>query len=135
MRIALDFDETFTKDPAFWIAFIRASEMQRHYVAIVTIRDQDHDGINWSSVGMGGPPCPVIWCDGHPKKEFCEALGQKFDVWIDDNPHSIVHGSSMLDPKKLKAWREKDKHRGSPLTPSGHSKWYIKQGIPFDPPT
>jgi hypothetical protein len=133
MRIALDFDETFTKDPPLWLAFIELAEHQAHYVAIVTIRDEHHDGINWSAVNLiNGAPCPVIWCDGHPKKEFCEAMGEKFDVWIDDNPHSIVHGSSMHDPNKLKAWRLTDKYRGSVLPPSGHSKWYIKQGIHFD---
>ena len=132
MRIALDFDETFTRDPEGWMSFIKLMESRGHYIAIVTIRDMLHDGINWKSVGLRYRPCAVIWCDGHPKKTFCEERGEKFDVWIDDNPHSIVHGSSMSNPKALKAWRMTDKHRDSPHPPSGHSQWYIKQGIPIN---
>ena len=124
MRIALDFDETFTLHPEFWARFVRETEREGHYVAIVTARDEHHDGINWSSVGLGAAPCRVIWCDGLPKKEFCASIGEKFDVWIDDNPHGILHGTTMKSREHLKAWRLTDKHRGSNLEAHGNSKGF-----------
>jgi hypothetical protein len=132
MKIALDFDKTFSAHPRLWMDFIKRANSFGVSVTIVTIRDEEHDGINWKSVGLTKAPVPVIWCDGFPKKEFCRVLGQEFDVWIDDDPNGIINGSSLKDPLLLKAWREKDQHRNSKHPPSGHSKWYKAQGIPFD---
>lgn len=115
MKIALDFDGTFTADPLFWTLFIRAAAAKGHEVRIVTMRCDIKDGISWPAV-YGFPnqiaPAPVIWCDGAPKKEFCKAAGWEPDVWIDDDPRGIIHGSVWRgqDPP-LVAWRDEDPYK------------------------
>lgn len=139
MKIALDFDETFTKDPDLWLKFISLARYS-HNICIVTARDEGNDGINWGKVllarvgggqqfhngqaGMDGPPCPVIWCDGRPKRTICRAMGWEPDVWIDDNPYGITN-LSVMDEASLLAWRKQDKYRGSKLPIHGRSRGQI----------
>lgn len=125
MKIALDFDETFTRDPALWLKFISMARYS-HNICIVTARDEDNDGIHWGHVnlGMDGPPCPVIWCDGRPKRSICRAMGWEPDVWIDNNPYGITN-LSVMDEASLLAWRKQDKYRGSKLPIHGRSRGQI----------
>lgn len=121
MNIALDFDKTFTVDPRAWVDFIQLMNKWGHTVFIVTARDRFNDGINWATVGLGGPPAPVIWCDGVPKQVIAAENGITFDVWIDDNPATIITPSAY-SRNGLKEWRKQDKHRGSVEEPHGNSR-------------
>lgn len=124
MKIALDFDGTFTRAPHFWHTFVRNAESAGHTVFIVTARCEAKDGIDWNSAyGFDGhpsscqPPCPVIWCDGKPKR----TVAKDIDIWIDDDPYSLVHGS-QLTPETLAAWRAQDGYRNPshrPQDPQG----------------
>lgn len=128
MKIALDFDETITKDPEFWLAFVLDAEERGHQVLIVTARDEYRDGINWGMVGWPHEPCPVIWCDGVPKRLVMARHRITIDVWIDDNPYGILHGTSLSEKAKLAAWRETDKYRNSSRPPDGESEgWNYKE--------
>jgi hypothetical protein len=76
MKIALDFDNTFTRDPDFWVAFVNMARGRGHDVSIVTSRY---------------PNCPVpitgvevIYCGFTAKRKHFQA-----DVWIDDDPKHI----------------------------------------------
>lgn len=111
MKIALDFDGTFTADPSFWLDFISKAEKEGHEVRIVTMRCEIKDGINWAHMGWA-PPCAVMWCDGEPKRDFCKAAGWVPDIWIDDDPYSLVNGSKWRhnDPN-LVEWRKTDEYR------------------------
>lgn len=112
MKIALDFDGTFTADPQLWLTFIIAAEDAGHEVRIVTMRCAVKDGINWMAVGFTDPPAKVVWCDGHAKREWCRQIGWEPDIWIDDDPYSLVHGSKWRDDHpELVKWRVTDKYK------------------------
>ncbi len=82
MNIGLDYDDTFTADPALWTTFCRTARLLGHHVSFVTARFKKHpDGIMEWAAKLG---IPVVFCEGRAKNECFEA-----DVWIDDNPHSI----------------------------------------------
>lgn len=121
MKIALDFDGTFTADPHLWSLFIFNARNAGHEVRIVTMRCRIKDGINWSAVWSDMPtrlhdaPCEVIWCDGHAKREWCRSIGWEPDIWIDDDPYSLVHGSKWAhESPELIAWRVTDKYKNPP---------------------
>lgn len=123
MKIALDFDGTFTEDPYFWNEFVDRAPARGHEVFIVTARDELNDGINWARLHMSGPPCRVIFCDGRPKRKI--AIG--IDVWIDDNPYGIIGATSFSSPTELAAWRRQDIYRGSKLPVTGESRGFAKE--------
>lgn len=123
MKLALDFDDTFTRDPFLWVRFIQNAKEIGHEVLIVTARDSHNDGIKWRALEMTHSPAPVIWCDGRPKKAMCEAHGVHIDVWIDDNPRGI-HSPSFFTPEDLLAWRQQDRYRGATTPPHGKSRGF-----------
>ena len=76
MLIALDYDKTYTVDPALWDRFIRDAEINGHVVKIVTMR-YPHEAIT-------NVPCEVVYTSRQAKSKIIKA-----DVWIDDSPHWI----------------------------------------------
>lgn len=78
MKIALDYDGTFTADPAFWVAFIENAVIRGHEVTCVTSRDKAFAPIPHEM------PCPVVYCVYKAKARIHHA-----DVWIDDDPRRI----------------------------------------------
>lgn len=113
MNIALDFDGTWTEDPAGWMGVVELLRARGHDVRIVTIRDERHDRT---------PPLialeavlPVIYTRGVAKAWFCThfADGWLPDVWIDDSPKSVFENSPAT-PEWLATWRrERDDAAGS----------------------
>jgi len=89
MKIALDYDDTFTRDPFLWQMFIETAILRGHSVYIVTWRtfeecaDIDSDTIK---------NIVVLPTFRQAKKEFCKKeYGIDFDIWIDDNPAAILY--------------------------------------------
>jgi hypothetical protein len=80
MKIALDYDKTYTLDPAFWDLFIKNAKVCGHEVKIVTMRQSDPA----ARQTIFFPPCDVIYTDLRAKKDFYNA-----DVWIDDHPQYV----------------------------------------------
>jgi len=80
MRIALDFDKTYTLDPPMWNAWIDMARKRDHEVICVTMRYPSE------SIEM---PCEVVYTSRQAKGPFMLALDRKPDVWIDDSPHWI----------------------------------------------
>ena len=82
MKIALDYDGTYTKDPQLWDQFIALARKREHEVIIVTqrIKDEEYEQItmNYS--------IPIHYTARRPK------IWSKLDVdiWIDNNPYDIV---------------------------------------------
>lgn len=90
MKIALDYDETFTADPSFWRDFIDRAELNDHEVMIVTYRD------------LGLPiqhdiPIKVYYTSYKAKRKYMEGQGVMIDVWIDDSPETISGDSGWTD--------------------------------------
>lgn len=98
MNISLDYDETYTLDPEFWDLLISACAWQGHNIYIVTFRGKDTPIEREMKI-------PVYYTDRVPKREFMEAHGIKIDVWIDDLPDLIVHGSNW-DDGQLAEWKK-----------------------------
>lgn len=99
MKIALDYDDTFTKDPLFWETFIGMTLMRGHEVMIVTFRDPelkiDHD------LGI-----PVFYTSYKAKRDYMRWVqGIKIDIWIDDSPDTIVANSTWTDADRER-WRQ-----------------------------
>lgn len=83
MRIALDYDDTYTNDSELWHLFVGMAISRGHSVAFVTSRREDFENTDVltdaRTLGI-----PVVFC-GHKAKADC----YKADVWIDDSPLTI----------------------------------------------
>lgn len=101
MKIALDFDGTFTEEPDLWVDFIRAFQSKGHKIYIVTFRSphQRHEAMDYLNV-LG---VRTIFTDRTPKKKYCDKHGIKIDIWIDDQPELIVNESDWTI-EDVKAW-------------------------------
>lgn len=105
MKIALDYDKTYTLDPNFWDSFLfLAHRLNKHDVRIVTIRDDRYD--RTQPLIELEQRIPIIYTRGVAKRWFVTHFGEGFlpDVWIDDKPESIFQNSSAT-PDELVAWR------------------------------
>jgi len=87
MKIALDFDDTYTRDPDFWNKFIDDAKDRGHDIRIVTFRKSTmtDPALDWLASNI-----PVIFTEYMQKRAFCNQLGFLVDVWIDDSPEFIV---------------------------------------------
>jgi hypothetical protein len=81
MKIALDYDRTYTEDPGLWAAFIKIAADRGHVVKIVTMRRPDERITN--------VPVEVIYTSRKAKASATQA-----DVWIDDSPHWIYQDAA-----------------------------------------
>ncbi len=88
MIVAMDFDDTYTLDPAAWDVVIRDLENAGHEVICVTCR-RDTDE-NREKVQCG--QLTVYFTGLRPKREFMLRRGVKVDVWIDDDPNCVENG-------------------------------------------
>jgi len=86
MNIALDFDDTYTRDPMFWDQFIANAKSRGHDVRIVTFRKSRMTDPIFETIGI-----PVIFTEFTQKRSHCNKIGWFVDVWIDDSPEFIVN--------------------------------------------
>lgn len=108
MKIAIDYDGTYTLNPELFQDFIISMWGYGYEPFIVTMRDEDRDVIKdqWLTENHDG--IKIIYCNGYPKKTVCDQLGLKFDIWIDDTPESIHLGSSFTEAQ-LEKWRANER--------------------------
>lgn len=94
LTIAIDYDDTFTADPALWSSFIQDAKLMGHSVCCVTARrctEQNVDNINlqfdhWNC------QIPVFFSNLGSKIAEMERRGIDVSIWIDDDPRRLVHG-------------------------------------------
>lgn len=105
MKIALDYDLTYSLDPVFWNAFIDLCKSMGHEIRIVTIRDDRFD--RTEPVRIAEKFAPVIYTRGVAKQWYLTHFGEGFfpDVWIDDNPKTILDNSEVSQ-SFLENWRQ-----------------------------
>lgn len=87
-NIAIDFDDTYTADPELWDLFVSQARARGHRCFCVTARRDTEENVRICVI----PDCPTIFTRLSAKKAFCERLGLKIDIWIDDSPHIILQG-------------------------------------------
>lgn len=107
MKIALDYDNTYSADPMFWQGFIKLCKHAGHEVRIVTARDERFD--RTEPLEMVEGIVSIIYTRGIAKRWYCEHFAEDFlpDIWIDDRPESILDNSDA-PVESLASWR---KHR------------------------
>lgn len=104
MKIALDYDKTYSADPTFWGWVINSAVNHGHDIRIVTARDDRLD--RTMDLVKVERILPVIYTRGIAKKWFCERFVENFvpDVWIDDRPESVISNSDF-PVEGLAEWR------------------------------
>src|SRR5258706_1394980 len=88
MKIALDYDGTYTRDPSLWAYFLGMCRSRGHEVKIVTCRKPENE-IDWLGLNEGYR-VPVLYTSYLPKRIYCDEVGWQPDVFIDDIPEFIV---------------------------------------------
>ena len=92
MRIALDYDDTFTLDKPLWRKFVADVLVNpNNSVTFVTFRGSDwiNEDIEADAKDMG---IEIVYTNGSQKMSVFKA-----DVWIDDRPELIVNLEPLLD--------------------------------------
>ncbi len=90
MKIALDYDETFTAAPILWKMFIEFATQYGHDIKFVTYRDSRY---NNDDICADAYDCKIdiIFTNGVQKQHVYQA-----DIWIDDSPETVVSYEKML---------------------------------------
>lgn len=91
MKIALDYDNTYTKNPIFWDKFIDLCHSFTVDVRIVTLRPETNPIPHPLSI-------PIIHTNYKQKRDHCNQIGWMPDIFIDDLPEFII-SESLLDIK------------------------------------
>lgn len=106
MKIALDYDLTYSLDPDFWQWFARGADNFGHEIRIVTIRDDRFD--RTQAMIDVERYFKVVYTRGVAKKWYMSHFGDGFipDVWVDDRPETILSNSATT-VEGLAEWREK----------------------------
>jgi len=88
MKIALDYDGTYTRDPPLWEYFLGMCRARGHEVKIVTCRKPENE-IDWFDLPEKFR-VPVLYTSHIPKRIYCDEIGWQPEIWIDDIPELIV---------------------------------------------
>lgn len=81
MKVAIDFDNTFTANPNAWKKVIEILEASGATVICISSR--------FPNVPIWGIPVPIYYSCGQLKWEFAHERGIEVDIWIDDIPSCI----------------------------------------------
>lgn len=101
MIIAIDYDDTYTRDPLMWNWFINSAEERGHTVWCVTARHENHLDDVEATIGRVLEPNRIVATNGQAKKKFIsENYDFYVDVWIDDIPEAIVDFPLLKGPKE-----------------------------------
>lgn len=87
MLLALDYDETYTRDPLFWDGMIANAIARGHSVICATMR-YEHEGDDVRR-DLADKVEAIIFTGRKAKHGAVYAAGYMPSVWIDDSPHWI----------------------------------------------
>ena len=86
--IAIDYDGTFSADQLLWRQFIRSATALGAHVLICTGRAFPPDDT---------PPGVEVHCTGgQAKADYLASIGITVNVWIDDDPGSIIQNDTTF---------------------------------------
>lgn len=93
MLLALDYDDTYTRDPEFWNQVIALAVARGHSVICVTARDGDCE-IDRGEVerDLAHQVEAILFTAGKAKWPVAYDAGFMPSVWIDDQPNWIQTG-------------------------------------------
>jgi hypothetical protein len=84
MLIALDYDDTYTRDPVLWLDFVHKAQARGHTVICATMRYQ-HETLSMCVKLQSA--VEIICTSRQAKQPYLHAQGLFPDIWIDDSPH------------------------------------------------
>lgn len=91
MLVALDYDNTFTRDPKAWIDFIHLMQREGHTVYCVTMRfGTNPKEANEVQQALGHLVDGVFFTNRKAKRAYMLERGIHVNVWIDDLPDFII---------------------------------------------
>lgn len=85
MIIALDYDGTYTRDPALWDRFIVDCKLAKHEIICITMRYPKEE------ISL---IIPVYYTSRKAKLVWAQANNIKVDIWIDDQPALLFNGAT-----------------------------------------
>lgn len=95
MRVAIDFDGTYSSNPAMWQSIVDILKANQVDVVCITAR--------FPNVPLPPMPVPVYYTCGQMKWEFAQEKGIPVDIWIDDIPECI--GGTGMEPGQVQQRR------------------------------
>ena len=114
MKIALDYDLTYSADKVFWNNFIHMASFRDDVkIYIVTARHPVKDELSNEQVHPSVRAIleDIIYCNGVAKKwHLHHNHDLDIDVWIDDNPNNIMNNSSA-SKEFLVEWRNSEEYK------------------------
>jgi hypothetical protein len=103
MKIALDFDNTYSLDPPFWDTFIRNARLSGHNIMVVTGRREGVFPEDFHHFTI-----PVYKTKYMAKRAYMREIeGIEIDVWIDDKPEAILE--NLEGTPKMETYRDATK--------------------------
>ncbi|WP_397570683.1 hypothetical protein [Schlesneria sp. T3-172] len=91
---AIDWDGTFNAAPDLWSEFAARAQSRGHRVYVVTARrDTDEARAEIRSM-LREHDCvlPIVFTEMGSKLHAMRERGVKVDVWIDDEPQTVISG-------------------------------------------
>lgn len=108
MVVAIDYDNTWTLDPALWGAFCHLLRGRGHRVILCSQRPPDHECSVEVCVAVDGQVDGVVLCSGKSKRQAAAEQGWAVDVWVDDFPVSVEEAMIF----NTKNWEQLREERG-----------------------
>lgn len=84
--IALDYDDTYDRDPGLRNHLIGHATALGHVFIIVTMR-YEHEPIE---MALAGVDVPIFYTGRQAKVPYMASLGIDVHVWIDDDPYALI---------------------------------------------
>lgn len=101
MLISLDYDDTYTRDPEMWNAFIALAHSVGHEVIVVTMRHPTELAI--VNQQLEDKVKAIYPTSGRQKRKFMRDVHKLLPhVWIDDMPEFIADQAMIFDFPGLK---------------------------------
>jgi hypothetical protein len=88
LTFGIDFDDTWSADPALFAAFAEMAKERGHRCVLVTQRASIFAPEMRAVVGEG---IQIVHCAGATKADGCRQAGVAVDIWIDDYPAAVQH--------------------------------------------
>jgi acid phosphatase class B len=88
VNLALDYDDTYTRDPEAWNDFISLMQQRGHNVYCVTMRASAEGRA--VKEALDNKVDGIFFTARRAKRDFMNARGIQIDVWVDDSPAFVL---------------------------------------------
>jgi hypothetical protein len=96
MVIAIDYDDTFTRDRVTWDLVIHDLNSAGHTIICVSSRKETQDNRRKLRDDLPNRVSAIVLAFDKPKRLAAKEAGFAVDVWIDDRPETIATKEECL---------------------------------------